>query len=256
MASRSPKSLRHEYELYVEEEIENYKDNVPRSTLLAIGDEAVAGLAREQQLALTELLLWEEVDRIIRRRLRVPSYDSWRRRRLKQLAELRRPEHWGLRPDHVVVRTVHPSPDGRVLVAGAAADGPALYLAAHGCEVTAIDGEVDVVQRVLDAASQAGLTERVRGCVADLASWTPEAPLWAVIYPASALAGVSARERARVIASLQKATSAGGVHLIATAEAGAPRVATAELTRRYASWAVSMEGDNDSSSLLARKELT
>ncbi|HVE78051.1 MAG TPA: hypothetical protein VNA89_04265 [Gemmatimonadaceae bacterium] len=255
MAPRSPKSLRHEYQLHVEEQIENYKDNVPRSVLLALGDEAVAALAAHQQLALTELLLCEEVDRLIRRRLRIPSYDSWRRRKLKQLVELQRPEHWGLRPDDVVVRTVRPSADCRVLVAEAEVDGPALYLAAHGCEVTAIDGQVDAVQRVLDAASQVGLIGRVRGCVADLGTWTPDVPLSAVIYPVSALAGMSSGERARVITSLQDATSAGGVHLIATAKLPTQPVPIDELADRYAGWRLSMEGETGRSSLLARKEL-
>jgi len=78
------RSLRHEYELYVEREIEAYKESVPRSVLLSIGDEAVRSLAAEAQFALTELLLWEEVDRIIRLRLGIPSFQAWRRRRLRQ----------------------------------------------------------------------------------------------------------------------------------------------------------------------------
>ena len=74
MPQRPSRSLKHEYELYVEREIENYKESVPRSVLLSIGDDAVRALAGEQQFALTELLLWDEVDRIIFKRLRLPSY--------------------------------------------------------------------------------------------------------------------------------------------------------------------------------------
>src|SRR6059058_4703445 len=99
MAQRQTRSLKHEYELFVEQEIENYKESVPRSVLLSIGDDAVSSLSSAAQFALTELLLCDEVDRIIVKRLRLPSYGSWRRRRLKLIAELRRPEHWGLRPD-------------------------------------------------------------------------------------------------------------------------------------------------------------
>ena len=58
---RPTRSLRHEYQLYVEQEIENYKESVARSVLLAIGDEAVAVLTSAPQFALTELLLCEEV---------------------------------------------------------------------------------------------------------------------------------------------------------------------------------------------------
>ena len=99
MPQRPSRSLKHEYELFVEREIENYKESVPRSVLLSIGDEAVRALADEQQFALTELLLWDEVDRIIFKRLRLPSYATWRKQRLKLLDELKRPEHWGLSPD-------------------------------------------------------------------------------------------------------------------------------------------------------------
>src|SRR5919202_730321 len=98
-----PLSLRHEYELYVEEEIEKYKESLPRSALLSIGDEAAKLLAADPQIGLTELLLCDEVDRIIRKRLRLASYRTWRRRHLKLLAELQRPEHWGLRADDAVV---------------------------------------------------------------------------------------------------------------------------------------------------------
>src|SRR5919108_6663517 len=96
MASRTARSLRYEYELYVEQEIENYKESIPRAAILAIGDEAAARLASQPQFALTELLLLEEVDRIIFRRLRLPTYATWRRKRLKLHEEMRRPEHLGL----------------------------------------------------------------------------------------------------------------------------------------------------------------
>ena len=89
MAQRLSRSLKHEYALYLEREIENYKESVPRSVLLSIGDEAVRALDGEQQFALTELLLCDEVDKIIFRRLRLPSYITWRKRRIKMLMLLR-----------------------------------------------------------------------------------------------------------------------------------------------------------------------
>ena len=104
--------------LFVETEIENYKESIPRSALLKIGDEAVSALRSTEQFSMDELLLCEEVDRIIRKRLRVPAYATWRRKRLKALEEYRRPEHWGLRPDGILAREVHPPAESRVLVAG------------------------------------------------------------------------------------------------------------------------------------------
>ena len=108
MAQHSPRSLKHEYELYVENEIENYKESVSRSAILKIGDEAAVSLCAGEQFAMNEILLWAEVDRIIRKRLRIPAYDTWRKKRVKLLAEYRRPEHWGIQPDGVLAREVHP----------------------------------------------------------------------------------------------------------------------------------------------------
>jgi hypothetical protein len=255
MASRPSRSLKHEYELYLEREIENYKESVPRSVLLSIGDEAVRALADQQQFALTELLLVDEVDKIIFKRLRLPSYATWRKRRLKLLDELRRPEHWGLSPDDMVVRAVQAvAADSRVLLAGAECETPALYLAAHGCDVTAL-AEPDAVQRVLDAAEQAGLGERVHAATLALESWTPDAPLTAVIYSPAAFAGLSTGERARVIQVLQSATADGGLHLVQTIAAGkrAP-VSLSELRRRYRGWDVTVE-ESAPNTFMARKGL-
>jgi hypothetical protein len=256
MPQRLSRSLKHEYELFVEREIENYKESVPRSVLLSIGDDAVRALANEQQFALTELLLCDEVDRFIFKRLRLPSYTTWRKRRLKLLAELRRPEHWGLSADDVVVRAVQPvAAESRVLMAGVSDENRALlYLAAHGCEVTAV-AAADDVQRVLDAAEAAGLGERVRGLTSGLESWTPDAPLSAVIYTPAAFAGLGASERNRVIRVLQSATEDGGVHLVHTIASGkgAP-VGLADLRRRYEGWDVTV-AEEGARTFVARKGL-
>ncbi len=255
MANRPARSLKHEYELFVEEEIENYKESIPRSALLSIGDEAVAVLSEQPQLALTELLLAEEVDRLIFRRLRLPSYQTWRRRRLKLLRELRRPEHWGLQADDVVVRSVRPTGEAHVLVAGSAA-GPALYFAANGCEVTAVASEDDVVARVLNAAAEAGLGERVHALRADWSAWAPDAELDAVIVTSNALRGLTAAQRARVIRLLQSATADGGIHLVEATDTQRTAPTLQELESRYRGWAVSLERDGSSEMFLARKEIT
>jgi hypothetical protein len=256
MASRPTRSLKHEYELCIEEEIESYKESIPRSALLSIGDEAVASLSEQPQFALTELLLAEEVDRIIFRRLRLPSYQTWRRRRLSLLRELKRPEHWGLHPDDVVVRAVKPAGETRVLVAGAAAEAPALYLAANGCEVTAVLEE-DVLERVLAAAAAAGMAERVHAHLTDWSVWVPEAELHAVIVTTAALQGLTAAQRARVIRMLQSATADGGVHLVQTVDLSRTAPSLRELESRYAGWSVSVERESSGGDMfLARKELS
>jgi Tellurite resistance protein TehB len=258
MPPRQPqRSLRHEYEIYVEGEIEKYKESLPRSALLGIGDEAAKLLAAEPQIGLTELLLCEEVDRIIRKRLRLSSYRLWRRQRIKLLAELRRPEHWGLQHDDAVVSAVHPGADSRVLVAGAQDQRSALYLAALGCEVTAIDTQQDALERVLDAAEEAGLASRVHAEIADLYSWSPAAPLTAVVCTPAALSGLTVAQRAHAIDVLQRATATGGIHLLQTAElADVPRIPLDELRGQYGGWEVSVESFRGSpDTFLARKTL-
>jgi hypothetical protein len=258
MAHRTARSLRHEYELYVEQEIENYKESIPRHAILAIGDEAAAKLASEPQFVLTEVLLCEEVDRIIQRRLRVPKYDTWRRKRVKLLDEMRRPEHWGMSRNDALVRTIgeaaeHGGSAGHVLVAGDLTERSALFLAANGCEVTALEAEEGSVQRVMEAAIQAGLAERVHAVAAELGQWTPDTPLRAVVCSHSALKHLSPRERARVLSVLQSATADGGVHLVETILAGSSAIE--ELRATYSGWDVSVEpAKGDSQVFLARKE--
>lgn len=233
----SPRSLRAEYQLFVEREIEDYKNSVSTPFLHGIATEAARALDENAQLGMREVLLADEVDRIISKRLRLPSYVTWRRRRLKNADELRRPEHWGLRPDTPLKQAIpRHATHATVLVAGPRVEGSALYLAANGCDVTAVEPEVAVVNRVLRAAHDAGLTEKVRGFVPDLVSFTPDGPLAAVICTPAAFAGLSPVEREQVIRLLQRATTDGGVHLIETLVAGQAVMTEEELRIRYVGW--------------------
>ncbi len=244
MAPRPTRSLKHEFELFLEHEIENYKESVPRSVLLSIGDEAVRILEKQEQMQIDQMVLWQEVDRIIVRRLRLPRYDTWRRRREKLLAELRRPEHLGLGHNDALVRALHPTADGYVLVADGGDDVAPLYFAAHGCEVTTIAAEEEAIERVMHAAIHAGLGERVHVHIGNLASWTPQEPLNAVIVNPAALEQLSPSERARVIEVLQTATLDGGVHFVRTLAATTKDDATLsldELRSRYRGWDVTVE---------------
>lgn len=251
----APRSLKHEYELFVEREIEDYKDSISRTAILAIGDEAVAALRTEAQTAFTEMVLWEEVDRIIARRLRLPSYATWRRRRLKVIAELRRPERWGLHDNSPLARALRSSEGEHVLVAGVDDESAAIFSAALGCSVTALDQAPDAVERVMIAAEHAGLASRVRGCVGDVAVWSPDVALKVVVCSPAAFDGLALDERERAIAALQSATLDGGVHLVRTILAERDGVSVDELRSRYAGWAISVEGDGASGpTFLAHKQ--
>jgi hypothetical protein len=256
MAPRLHVSLKHAYELYVEQEIENYKFSLPRPAILRIGDEAVSALRDRTQPEFDELVLCSEVDRIISQRLRIPSYATWRKRRLKLLAQYRKPEHWGLAPDAPLVNAIQPDTDSRVLVAGVRREGPVLYLAARGCQVTALEDNEEAVERVVSAASQVGLMGRVNGQPISLDSWAPDAPLNAVVVTPAAFEGLDREQRSRVIDLLKKSTLSGGVHLVDSLESGAPGVTMEELRARYRGWDVSVVGvAGESRTFLARKSV-
>lgn len=251
-----PRSLRHEYELYIEREIETYKNSVSRSVLLSIGDEAVAILRAQEQLALAldEMVLWDQVDSIIKKRLRLPAYRTWQRRRLKFLEKYRQLDQGEPGPMDALVRALSPIAEKHVLVAGERAQETALYLAANGCNVTALDHEEEVLDRVMHAAAAAGIATRVHAHVCDLGQWSPDLPLHAVICTPTAFAGLSPRERARVIELLQGATTDGGVHLVETIIAGQAAMSVEELTTRYTGWDISVDGrDESAGTFLARK---
>lgn len=245
----SPQSLTSEYALFVEREIEDYKDSIPRSKMLSIADEAVKQLGDQPQLALTELMLVDEVDRIIAKRLRIPSYRVWKSRRLKQLQELRRPETWGLTRESVVVRAISDSTDAHVVVAGDISSSNALYLAANGCHVTAMHDEPELIDRVVEAAERAGLTMYLNGVVGSLSDFEPQTPIAAIVYSADALAKLPDEQRANVLAAWQQATRLGGVHVIDPRD-----LSLEELRFRYAGWTISMEHEGSvGERMLARK---
>lgn len=259
MRQSAPRSLKHEYDLFVENEIEAYKESISRATLLKIGDEAVASLQSAMQFSMNELLLVVEVDKIIRKRLRLPSYATWRKhelKRRKEREEFMRPEHWGLSPDSAIAREIHPPADSRVLVAGAEVASTALYLAAHGCAVTALNGQADMKSSLLENADVQNLPGRIDHHAEGLKEWAPSADrsLSAVVCTPAAFSGLTVRQRAQVIAVLQSATEDGGVHLVATLIAGQAGVSLSELRKSYKGWEVSVLEDGASGkSFLARK---
>lgn len=257
MTQRLPRSLRHEYDSYLEREVEAYKESVPRAHLLGIAEVAQANLEGELQLGMRDVLLAAEVDRIIVRRLKLPSFHTWRRRRMRNSAEPKRPEYWGLRPDTPLAHAIGPaSLRAPVVVSGARVQGSALYLAANGCEVKAIEPEAAVVERVLVAASEAGLSARVTGLATDLSTWHPDGPIAAVICTPAAFSDLTPAERQRVIEVLQSATADGGVHLVETIVAGQVALTEEELRDRYRGWEISVVAESTAArAFVARKSV-
>jgi hypothetical protein len=83
MPRNSAPSLRQVYEHWVEDQIEEYKDSVPRDDLLRLADEVCEEVRINQkgQYQITEVILCDAVDRKIFKLLKLPGYRTWSRAR-------------------------------------------------------------------------------------------------------------------------------------------------------------------------------
>jgi len=214
---RLPRSLKQEYQEFILQRLEEYKNTVPRSELLQIGDEAVRELqaSTQDQYLLTEVLLLEHVDRIIARRLRLPSFPRWRQKHRALREAQREPTHWGFDRGHPVVPwAARVEPGDIVVVLGSAALPEALFLAAHDAGVFLLDQDLGAVEAAEGRAVAEQLAGAFQALVINFGSWFPDlAPSLVAIAPA-ALGQLRAKDRASVIADLQVRTPSGGVHVI------------------------------------------
>ena len=186
---RPPRSLKQEYQEFLLQRIEEYKNILARQQLLEIGDEAVRELEESAagQYLLTEVLLLEHVDRIIARRLRLPSFPRWRQRHRALRAAQRAPTHWGLEPDGALVAGVRRlEPGDLAVVIGSAALPAALFIAAHEAEVFFLDHDLAVIEGAESRAVTEQLAGRFQALVIRFGGWFPDvAPSVAVIGRAS-----------------------------------------------------------------------
>jgi hypothetical protein len=212
---RQPRSLRQEYSEFILERIEEFKQQISREKLLSIADEAVRELdaGSQEQLVLTEVLVLEHVDRLITRRLNLPSYRRWRERHLKLRRAQREPTHWGLDAHSRLVDLARNNDlEGDALVVGAGAAPSAFYLAANDWSVVFIDSEVSRVEAIETRAAAEALAFRFQAYVVGLGSWFPDVhPALTVLDPRT-LARVDADDRERFIETLKERTVSGGAH--------------------------------------------
>jgi len=214
---RVPRSLKQEYQEFILQRLEEYKNTVPRGELLKIGDEAARELqeSAEEQYLLTEVLLLEHVDRIIARRLRLPSFPRWRQKHRALREAQREPTHWGLDRTHPIVPwATRLEPRDIVVVLGTAALGEALFLAAHDAEVFLLDQDLGAVE----AAEGRAVTEQLAGTfqalVINFGSWFPDLTPSLVVIAPSCLGPLRTKQRASLIADLQVRTPSVGVHVL------------------------------------------
>jgi hypothetical protein len=214
---RVPRSLKQEYQEFILQRLEEYKNTLARADLLKIGDEAVRELqvSAQDQYLLTEVLLLEHVDRIIARRLRLPSFPRWRQKHRALREAQREPTHWGLDRGHPIAPWAdRVEPGDVVVVLGATALGEALFLAAHDAEVFLLDQDLGAVE----AAEGRAVTEQLAGAfqalVINFGSWFPDLSPSLVAIAPGCLAQLRSKQRASLIADLQVRTPTGGVHVV------------------------------------------
>jgi hypothetical protein len=240
-----PRSLKQEYQEFILHRLEEFKNTLPRAELLQIGDEAVRELqtTAQDQYLLTEVLLLEHVDRIIARRLRLPSFPRWRQKHRALRDAQREPTHWGLDRAHPIVSwAARVEPGDVAVVLGAAAVAEALFLAAHDADVFLLDQDLGAVE----AAEGRAVAEQLGGgafqaLVINFGSWFPDlAPSLVAIAPAC-LAALRAKQRSSLIADLQVRTPSGGVHVVLPAggeSRGVLPLAPEALQTLYRGWQV------------------
>ena len=216
-ARRPPRSLKQEYEEFMLQRIEEYKNALARGDLLEIGDEAVRELEANAggQYLLTEVLLLEHVDRLIARRLRLPSFPRWRQKHRTLRIAQREPTHWGLAPDApLIALTRRFEPGDLAVVIGATALPSALYLAAHDAEVFLLDQDLGAIEAAESRAVSEQLAGRFHALVVQFGSWLPDVSPSLVVIDPLALAYSRSKARDSLLDDLKTRTRPGGVHLI------------------------------------------
>lgn len=240
---RPPRSQRQEYQEFLLQRLEEYKNTVPREELLRIGDEAVRELETGQgQYLLTEVLLLEHVDRIISRRLKLPSFRRWSQNHRALRTAQRQPTHWGLEPTDPVAQCVTQlEPGDLAMVIGVAALPSALFIAAHDAEVFLLDQDLGAAEAAEGRAVAEQLAGRFQALVVNFGGWLPDLRPALVIIDPSALATAAGADRETLVRGLQSCTTAGGVHVIMNVDPDGPRVlplAPESLHAHYSDWAV------------------
>jgi hypothetical protein len=214
---RPQRSLKQEYEEFMLQRIEEYKNTLAREELLEIGDEAVRELETNAggQYLLTEVLLLEHVDRLIARRLRLPSFPRWRARHRTLRIAQREPTHWGLEQDAPLIGlTRRFEPGDLAVVIGAAALPSALYLAAHDAEVFLLDQDLGAIEAAESRAVSEQLAGRFHALVIQFGNWLPDVTPSLVVLDPVALAPSRPKARHSVLSDLKARTRPGGVHLV------------------------------------------
>jgi hypothetical protein len=233
---RPIRSLREQYDLYIMDRIEHYKNKLSREELLRQADEAMIDLRGDEQFLLTEVLAQTAVDEYIKRRLGIRGFDSWRKSFPKLRAAQRDPTRWGMDANHLVA-TLAPrvEPGDPVLVVGSGAESCAYLLAAYDSVVTFLDRDFGVVGRAEDRIAMESLSSTFEAICVQFGKWLPciSGDYRLVVLDAGTLTALNPNERRVLLAELQVLTAPGGLHaLVPDALGSGPE----GLAGHYAAW--------------------
>lgn len=235
---RPLRSLRQQYNLYIMDRVEQFKNRISREELMRLADAAVSGVrgSDEDQFLLTELLAQEAVDELIKHRLGIRSFESWRKSYPKRRAAQREPVYWNVDDSHLVAGLApRIEPGDPVLVVGIGAESCAYLLSAHDADVTFLDNDFAVVERAEGRVADESLSSTFDAICVQFGQWLPAIPggFALVVLDAGTLATLVPGERRVLLAELQELTAPGGLHaLVPDAQGAGPE----GFAGHYSSW--------------------
>lgn len=232
-------SLRQEYVEFLEQKIEEYKERLSREELLAVADEAVRELeyAGDEQLLLTEMLMLEHVDRLIMKRMNLPTFRRWRNKHVKRRQAQRDPKYWGLESNTPVVSLAGGMFESdNALILGKAAVPAALFLAAHDWTVLFIDSDLSTVEGAEKSAGSEELASRFQALVVNLGDWFPDSSPALVVLDPSVLSDLKPQNRVRVLDTLKQMTKRGGIHCLLPIRSNCCSLEPGVIRAHYGDW--------------------
>ena len=212
-------SPKQRYQAYILQRIEAYKESLTRENVLKLGNDAAGELqaAPEGQYFLTEVLMQETVDRLIMRRLHLPTFSRWRQKHARLRQAQQSPTHWGMERRSAVAAVLPRLEAGdHAVVVGGGAESAVYLLAAHDVRVTCLFGDNATCTRIETRMAAESLTGDFEAFVVMLGTWFPtlDRPAHFVVIDATTLAELPARRRLELMARLQDVTAPGGLHAV------------------------------------------
>jgi hypothetical protein len=212
------------YQQYIMQRIEDYKNSLSREEMFSLGNDAVTELQNdpEGQYFLTEVLIEDAVDKLIRKRLRLPSFNRWKQKHAKLRQAQREPTHWGLERRSVLGMVLERlEPGDHALVVGGGAEAAVYLLAAHDVRLTCLFEDNATCTRIESRMAAESLTGDFEALVVQLGSWFPPLRMAAqlVVIDAGTLGDLASPRRLNLMAKLQDSTIPGGLHAV-TSQAG------------------------------------